>query len=120
VPGKHHDLVNFTKKYKGDLHSFFLDMNSWRKFKTRFNLDWRKTRFAATTRSIIPRERGIYVFTVELSPTKLPPHSYILYVGITGNQSDANLATRYNQYLLHLRNEDGRPPVGAARAAAFE
>jgi hypothetical protein len=77
VPGKHHDLVNFTKKYKGSLHSFFLDMKSWKKFKTRFKLHWKKTRFDAAGHAAIPQERGIYAFTVELAPTKLPPHGYI-------------------------------------------
>jgi hypothetical protein len=111
VPGKHHDLVNFTKKYKGNLHSFFLDMKSWKKFKSRFKLDWKKIRFDAIGHATVPQERGIYAFTVELAPTKLPPHGYILYVGITGDDSNANLYRRYNQYLLNLQNEDGRPAV---------
>jgi hypothetical protein len=111
LAGKHHDLVNFTKKYKGELHSFFLDMKSWKKFKTRFKLDWKKIRFDASGRSGIPQERGIYAFTLELASAKLPPHGYILYVGITGDDSNANLQKRYGQYLLNLANEDGRPAV---------
>ena len=109
--GKHHDLVNWTKKYKGDLHSFFLDMKSWKKFKTRSALDWQKTRFGDASHPSVPRERGIYAFTLELAPAKLPAHGYILYVGITGDDSDANLYKRFGQYLLSLKNEDGRPAV---------
>jgi hypothetical protein len=111
VAGKHHDLVNFTKKYKAGLHSFFLDMNSWKKFKTKFKLDWKKTRFDPSGRVAVPQERGIYAFTLELTQTKLPPHGYILYVGITGDNSNATLRGRYGQYLLNLQNEDGRPAV---------
>ncbi len=111
MPGKHHDLVNFTKKYKSNLHSFFLDMASWKRFKTKFKLVWDKTRFDVAGRAKVPQERGIYAFTVELVPTKLPPHGYILYVGITGDDSNANLQKRYNQYLRNLQNEDGRPAV---------
>jgi hypothetical protein len=111
VAGKHHDLVNFTKKYKGNLHSFFLDMRSWKKFKTKFKLDWKKTRFDVSGHSAVPQERGIYAFTLELYPTKLPPHGYILYVGIAGDDSNSNLYKRYSQYLLNLQNEDGRPAV---------
>jgi len=43
---------------------------------------------------------------------KLPAHGYILYVGITGDESEAaNLYKRYGQYLAHQRKEDGRPAV---------
>jgi hypothetical protein len=111
MTGRHHDLVNFTKKYKGDLHSFFLDMKSWRRFKTRYNLTWQKLHFGDVSHPLIPKERGIYAFTIELSPSKLPMHGYILYIGITGDDSEANLYKRYAQYLLNLKNEDGRPAV---------
>jgi hypothetical protein len=108
---KHHDLVNFTKKYKGALHEFFLDLKHWRRFKFRRKLVWQKVRFSTADQASVPSERGIYCFTVELAPGKLPGHGYILYVGITGDNSDANLHKRYAQYLRHLKNEDGRPAV---------
>lgn len=111
MSGKHHDLVNFTKKYKGDSHSFFLDMKNWRRFKTRYKLAWQKLRFGESNHPSIPKERGIYAFTLELDPSKLPMHGYILYIGITGDDSNANLYKRYAQYLLNLKNEDGRPAV---------
>lgn len=111
VARKHHDLVNFTKKYKGNLHEFFLDMTSWKKFKTKNKLDWQKTPFGAGGIAVVPHERGIYAFTLELTSAKLPAHGYILYVGITGDDSNANLYKRFNQYLLSLTSEDGRPAV---------
>jgi hypothetical protein len=86
-------------------------MKSWKKFKTTAKLDWRKTRFGVAGLTSIPHERGIYAFTLELAPGELPHHGYILYVGITGDESDANLYKRYNQYLLNMKNEDGRPAV---------
>lgn len=111
MAGKHHDLVNFTGKYKGALHEFFLDLSSWRKFKTRYKLDWQKKPFSESSRPDIPEVRGIYAFTLEATGVKLPSHGYILYMGITGDTSDANLKKRFGQYLLHLQNEDGRPAV---------
>lgn len=111
MAGKYHDLVSFTKKYKGELHSFFLDMNRWRKFRSRYKLSWEKIRFIPANQHLVPQARGIYAFTLELSPTKLPPHGYILYVGITGDVSSSNLNIRYGQYLSNLRNEDVRPAV---------
>lgn len=112
MTGKHHDLVNHTKKYKGELHGFFLDLSSWKKFKSKWKLQWQKIRFSDSTHGSIPKERGIYVFTVELSPSKLPVHGYMLYIGITGDgESAQDLYKRYAQYLLHLKNEDGRPAI---------
>ena len=108
MPTKHHDLVNFTKKYKGELTEFFMDLKSWRRFKTRHTLHWQKIRFGEANHASVPKDRGIYAFTIELSPTG---HGYILYVGITGDDSDANLYKRYAQYLRHLENQDGRPAV---------
>ncbi len=109
--GIHSDLVNQTKRYKGDLHEFSLSMAQWRKFKTRYKLDWQKTRFEEANHVHIPKERGIYAFTVELSPGKLPHHGYILYIGITGDTSAATLNSRYRQYVANLKKEDGRPAV---------
>ena len=111
MAGKHHDLVNNAKKYKGELVEFFMDLKSWRRFKTGRKLDWQKIRFGEAHHGSVPKERGIYAFTVELAPTKLPGHGYILYVGITGADSEANLYKRYAQYLRHLKNQDGRPAV---------
>ncbi|RUW90244.1 hypothetical protein [Mesorhizobium sp. M7A.F.Ca.US.010.02.1.1] len=109
--GIHSDLVNQTKKYKGELHEFSLSMTQWRKFKTKYKLTWQKTRFDEANHVHIPKERGIYAFTVELSPSKLPQHGYILYVGITGDTSAATLHSRYRQYVANLKKEDGRPAV---------
>lgn len=112
VAGKHHDLVNQTKKYKAELYDFFLDLKKWRAFRSRYRLDWQKVRFDEAGQATVPKERGIYAFTAELSPAKLPAHGYILYVGITGDESEAaNLYKRYGQYLANQRKEDGRPAV---------
>ncbi len=111
MAGKHHDLVDLTKKYKGDLHAFFLNLRTWKKFKSKYKLEWQKIRFGEDTHGLVPKERGIYVFTIEVSPAKLPVHGYIMYVGITGDTSAQDLHKRYAQYLLDYKNEDGRPAV---------
>lgn len=108
---KYYDIVNFTKKYKGELHSFFLDLKAWRQFKTRYKLEWQKLRFGPESLPRIPKIRGLYAFTVELSPAKLPVHGYIMYVGITGGDSGATLHSRCYQYLRELKSHEGRPAV---------
>ena len=109
--GKFHDLIDRAQRYKGALHSFFLDLTSWKKFDAGMTLNWQRVKFGPGTRNDVPEERGIYAFTLEVGANNLPSHGYIMYVGITGNKSSANLRGRYSQYLRNLTNEDGRPKV---------
>jgi hypothetical protein len=111
VTGKFHDLLDRTDSYKAGEHGFFLDVGSWRKFTSSAALTWQRVKFWPSAKASIPTERGIYVFTIEVEGLSLPPHGYILYIGITGNTSAANLRTRYGQYLRNLIKEDGRPRV---------
>ena len=106
------DLVASTKKLKSESHSFHMDLNRWRRFKSRHSLQWQKVRFDRENQDLIPEQRGIYVFTVELEPSKLPVHGYMMYVGITGHESErANLRKRFSQYLRHQRTDSGRPRI---------
>lgn len=106
------DLVRSTKKLKGEFAAFHMDLGRWRRFKSRHKLQWHKVRFEKASQSSVPEQRGIYVFTVELEPSKLPVHGYMMYVGITGHESkNANLRKRFGQYLGHQRSDTGRPRV---------
>ena len=44
-------------------------------------------------------KRGIYAFAVSKSNKVLPPHGYILYIGIAGKDSNRSLRERYKDYL---------------------
>lgn len=106
------DLVKSTKRLKGEFAAFHMDINRWRGFKSRHKLQWQKVRFDKASQALVPQQRGIYVFTVELEPSKLPIHGYMMYVGITGHESkNANLRKRFGQYLGHQRNDTGRARV---------
>lgn len=106
------DLVAHTKKYKGNLHGFFLDMKSWSKFRTSAKLNWQRVDFTPSNQCVIPRMRGIYVFSAESRTPKLPPHGYILYLGLTGDEaSDSNLYRRYGEYVRQQARKTGRPAV---------
>jgi hypothetical protein len=106
------DLVAHTKKYKGNLHEFFLDMRSWSTFRTKAKLDWQRVDFTPSNQSVIPKQRGLYVFSVESRTPKLPSHGYILYLGLTGDEeSDSNLYKRYGQYVRQQAKKNGRPAV---------
>lgn len=108
---KPHDLVRATKQFKGNLYGLSLDMESWRAFKNAHPLTWSKTPFHQANKAHVPKERGIYVFSLEVTDCNLPDHSYILYVGIAGLKPDANLHKRFGQYLLEPKKKKGRPKV---------
>lgn len=109
--GIHKDLVTDVVQYKGSLHDFYLDLKAWRRFQPTINLNWTKIRFGEENKNKIPKERGIYVFSVALNPSALPEHGYILYVGIAGDNSSGTLRSRYNKYLSDYRRGRGRPRV---------
>ena len=44
-------------------------------------------------------KRGIYAFAISYPSDALPPHSYILYIGIAGRDSRRSLRARYRDYL---------------------
>lgn len=105
------DLIKRTKQLKADSHEFHLSVPTWRKFSPGIALNWQKVKFDAGGKALVPEERGLYVFTLEVTNLGLPAHGYILYVGITGNTSNANLRKRFGQYLLEAKSGKGRPLV---------
>ena len=44
-------------------------------------------------------KRGLYAFAICQPSQVLPPHGYILYIGIAGRNSDRPLRARYKDYL---------------------
>lgn len=105
------DFVNEADRYRGQFVEFYMDTGAWRRFKTPHKLTWKKLRFNRLNRSSVPKKRGIYAFTVEHTPTKFPHHGYVLYMGISGDTSAANLRERYGQYLRDQQTGKGRPAV---------
>ncbi|MCY4038159.1 MAG: hypothetical protein OXF09_01720, partial [Hyphomicrobiales bacterium] len=64
------------------------------------NLSWKSIAYGEENgHSKIPNKRGIYAFTVLWPSNVLPPHGYILYIGIAGRNSSRSLRERYKDYL---------------------
>lgn len=105
------DLIKMTKHLKSETYAFHLHVPTWRKFVAGIPMNWQRIRFDAAGKAHVPEERGLYVFTLEVEDLGFPSHGYILYVGITGNTSNANLRKRYAQYLLEKQKGNGRPRV---------
>jgi len=66
-------------------------------------LDWKSISYGDKELRKIPKnKRGVYAFSICQNSDILPPHGYVLYVGIVGKRSDRTLRDRYMDYL----NED--------------
>lgn len=83
--------------------TFVISPKQLRKFTTRAVLTWGKVKFTPSNRASIPTDRGIYAFVAEHNENQLPPHGYVMYVGISGDKSSHNLRRRYGDYLREKR-----------------
>jgi hypothetical protein len=98
------DLTQFVNaKLKPYRETFTLSPKQLRKFATTAKLDWAKVKFTAGNHSFVPLARGVYAFVVEHNISQLPPHGYVMYVGITGDSGKHNLRRRYGNYLRDKR-----------------
>lgn len=63
-------------------------------------LAWESIKYGDEEIDRVPdNKRGIYAFAVNHPSNVLPPHGYILYIGIAGRDSDRSLQARYRDYL---------------------
>jgi hypothetical protein len=99
---------DFVRFVNDDLKSYGATFNLSPKlllgFSTGVALDWKKVKFISANQSLVPRRRGIYAFVVERNGSSLPPHGYVMYVGISGDRSGYDLRKRYGDYLRYKRN----------------
>lgn len=64
------------------------------------DLDWHSIRYGDAEINQVPNNRrGVYAFAVCQHSDVLPPHGYILYLGIAGRDSERPLRARYRDYL---------------------
>ena len=72
---------------------------------------WKSIRFGKNEIQDVPNDRrGLYAFIIADQRTFLPPHGYIMYIGIAGRDSDRSLRERYEDYFKQSEVED-RPAV---------
>ena len=63
-------------------------------------LVWESVSYGDEELDKIPNDRrGVYAFAVCHNDSVLPPHGYILYIGIAGRNSKRPLRERYKDYL---------------------
>ena len=53
--------------------------------------------------SVPDDKRGIYAFAIHQPSAVLPPHTYVLYIGLAGRNSERSLRSRYRDYLSEAK-----------------
>ena len=67
-------------------------------------LTWDSIRYGRNELNRVPNDRrGVYAFAVCQESNVLPPHCYVLYIGMAGRDSDRPLRERYRDYLIPSR-----------------
>lgn len=93
------DLVKSTDELIAFGRQFVISPKQLKKFSTLASLVWKKVEFTSANKASIPKSRGVYAFVVEHNDHGLPPHGYVMYVGISGDTSKRTLQVRYGDYL---------------------
>lgn len=63
-------------------------------------LSWYSIEYGEAEIHKVPNDkRGVYAFVVCQPSDVLPPHGYVLYIGIAGKESNRTLRERYRDYL---------------------
>ncbi|MFC4724986.1 hypothetical protein AB6B38_07560 [Glycocaulis abyssi] len=80
---------------------FTLSPNQISKFPSPENdLHWESIPYGDEHIENVPSDRrGIYAFAICSEVASLPPHCYVLYIGIAGRKSQRSLRERYRDYL---------------------
>lgn len=99
------DFVKLVDRLKSDSIEFWLSPTQWRRSKVPRKLLWKYVPFKKSEATVVPTSRGVYAFLVTNSPSGLPPHGYLMYIGETGNQSQETLHSRFLSYFREMKDE---------------
>jgi hypothetical protein len=92
---------------------FFLHPQLLAKLTLPASLTWTKVSFQAANQALVAAQRGVYAFVVRSEFADLPPHGYVMYMGITGKEAAARtLRIRYGDYLKHQKLRRPKKRVG--------
>lgn len=109
------DFANHANRQIGDFRLEFI-LSSDKMRRDDYDVDkltWDSIHFGddAEIEKIPNDKRGIYAFAICHPSNILPPHGYVIYVGIAGLQSDRPLRERYKDYLNERHLQKKRPHI---------
>ncbi len=102
IMGMLEDLVDTANRKLGNYRrEFILSPDKMNLSNYAINsLKWDYINFKTGDKKNIPNnKRGIYAFVIRVDNNVLPPHGYIMYIGIAGKNSNRSLRERYGDYL---------------------
>lgn len=99
-------LIDFAEEAHDEIGKYRLDNIILSPAKMRFNafcvpaLTWQSIPFGSADIDQVPDDKpGLYAFALCEPNAVLPPHGYVLYIGITGKRPGRSLRKRYSEYL---------------------
>jgi len=100
--------IDFKKRGEYALHlkKFFLHPKFWEDPAKKLTepSKWKKVKFTAANRSLIPKEKGIYCFVLQPKKVNFFETKYLFYIGKTNR----TLWKRYKEYLNDMEGK-GKP-----------
>lgn len=78
--------------------NFLLWRDQWDNYPNPIPLEWKCVKFERRNRAKIPNSKGVYAFFVEPRIADFPSHSYLMYIGESGHDSNRNLRMRFGDY----------------------
>lgn len=93
------DWSQLAREFKACKQTFLLHVRSWEDCTTTHPLVWSHVEYHSTDDPV--DERGVYAFVLDAgrhSPSPIPPLSFVLYIGETGDDNDRTLKTRLRDY----------------------
>ena len=112
------DFANEANREVGDFRlDFILSPDKMRRDDYDIDeLTWDSIQFGddAEIEKIPNDKRGVYALIICQPSKVLPPHGYVIYIGIAGRRSDRPLRERYRDYLNEKRVQKERPHLAYA------
>ena len=92
------DPIHEVKNAGAYQRNFLLWRDQWENYPNPIPLEWKCVKFEQKNRDKIPNSKGVYAFFVEPRTANFPSHSYLMYIGESGHDSNRNLRKRFGDY----------------------
>lgn len=111
------ELIDFADEVHDEIGRYRLEDFILSPAKLQFNafcvpdLVWQSIPYGDADIEQVPDDKpGLYAFALCKQSAILPPHGYVLYIGITGTKPGRNLRRRYREY-LNVKSVKKRPRI---------
>lgn len=100
------DIIKKQDALLGSVVKTCLHIPFWETYPVRvaYTHNWNKVSFEATEKDKIPESSGVYAFFIQPNIAGFPEHSYLVYIGKAGDNSENNLRNRFMQYIYGLKH----------------